>query len=218
VNTLILQTALIRAQQRGGLQKSAWNMPGAEGLRGAWDVARMGGRAIGDVYSEVIPGVLGSGMVEHRPEGYAGGKSVGLRGQRLVQPGEQTVAEPMTQEAFKAPAPPIGQVNPALGSVNWMTNPVQRAVQEARKAYGNPGDDILKRVEAKVKPWLIGGAAALGGFGLLGAWQQSQQTAAMQQMAQQGGMNPQAWMAGYRQQQQQQPWAMSATRTPQEAV
>ena len=194
MNTLILQTALIRAQQRGGLQKSA-------GL----------GHYLLNTFGRTTEGI------EERPEGYASGKSVGPRGQRLVQPGMQALNEPIAKDVFQAPAPTVGAVNPALGSVNWMTNPVQRAVQEARKAYGNPGDDILKRVEAKVKPWLIGGAAALGGFGLLGAWQQSQQTAAMQQMAQQGGMNPQAWMAGYRQQQQQ-PWAMSATRTPQEAV
>jgi hypothetical protein len=211
MNTLICQVALLRAARRGGLQKTAWNVPGAEGLRGAWDLARKGFRTFGDV-REGASDVLGAAQVEHRPEGYATGKSVGLRGQRLVQPGEQTLAEPMTQEAFKAPAPPIGQVNPALGSVNWMTSPITRAVQEAKRAYGNPAASAAEQFKKQFQPYLLGGGLLLGGLGLWNAYNQSQQTAALQQMAQQR-MNPQAWMAGY---QQQQPCAYSCTRGPQE--
>lgn len=192
MNTLILQTALIRAQQRGGLQKSA-------GL----------GHYLLNTFGRTTEGI------EERPEGYAGGRSVGPRGQRLVQPGMQALNEPIAKDVFQAPAPTVGEVNPALGSVNWTTNPAQRAVQEVKKAYGNPAATAAEQFKKQFQPYLLGGGLLLGGLGLWSAYNQSQQTAALQQMAQRGGMNPQAYNDGYRQ--QQQPWAMSATRTPQEA-
>lgn len=215
MNTLILQTALIRAQQRGGLQKSAapWLSP-TDYMTGGLSakVREKGQEWLGDV--------AGGFMVGKRPEGYAGGKSVGPRGARLFQPAEQEegLNEPIAKDVFQAPLPQVGKVNPALGSVNWTTNPVQRAVQEAKAAYGNPAATAAEQFKKQFAPYLKWGGIALAGMGGLGLWSaynQSQQTAALQQMAQRGGMNSQAYNDGYRQ--QQQPWAMSATRTPQEA-
>jgi hypothetical protein len=186
VNTLILQTALIRAQQRGGLQKVAFNPLGWAGEK-LWQGA---GAAVSPYF------------VQKREEGYAGGKSVGPRGARLFQPAEQEegLNEPIAKDVFQAPLPQVGKVNPALGSVNWTTNPAQRAVQEVKKAYGNPAATAAEQFKKQFAPYLKWGGAALAAMlagQAYGVYTQSQQTEALQQMAQQGRMNPQAYMTGY---------------------
>jgi hypothetical protein len=95
-----------------------------------------------------------------------------------------------------------------LGSVNWTTNPVQRAVQEAKAAYGNPAATAAEQFKKQFAPYLKWGGLFLAGLGGLSAWSALSQSR-IAEAVQQGRMNPQGFMTGY-----QRPY--SSTRVMQE--